>query len=140
MAGHNGSGASYSSSYMNKQTLGPNTKLFSLMVSPQWYLGQVQRDCGQMRAQEGRAKIFTLLNKGGKECKIFCQFSSVAQLCLTLCDPMNRSMPGLPVHCQLLEFTPTRVHQVGDAIQPSHHLLSPFLSAPNPSQHQCLFQ
>ena len=54
---------------------------------------------------------------------------------LTLCDPMNCSMPGLPVHHQLPEFTQTHVHQVGDAIQPSHPLLSPSPPAPNPSQH-----
>ena len=53
---------------------------------------------------------------------------------------MNRSTPGLPVHHQLLEFTQTHVHWVGDAIQPSHPLSSPFPPAPNPSQHQCLFQ
>ena len=53
------------------------------------------------------------------------QFSSVAQLCLTLCDPMHCSTPGLPVHHQLLEFTQTYVHRVSDAIQPSHPLLSP---------------
>ena len=53
------------------------------------------------------------------------QFSSVAQSCLTLCDPMNRSMPGLPVYHQLLEFTQTHVHRAGDAILPSHPLLSP---------------
>ena len=68
------------------------------------------------------------------------EFSSVAQSCLTLHDPMNRSTPGLPVHDQLLEFTQTHVHQVGDAIQPSHPLSSPFPPAPNPSQHQGLFQ
>ena len=68
------------------------------------------------------------------------QFSSVAQSCPTLCDPMNLSMPGLPVHHQLLEFTQTHVHRVGDAIQPSHPLLSPFPPAPNPFQHQSLFQ
>ena len=62
------------------------------------------------------------------------QFSSVAQSCPTLCDPMNHSMPGLPVHHQLPEFTQTHVHQVGDAIQPSHPLLSPSPAAPNPSQ------
>ena len=61
------------------------------------------------------------------------QFSSVAQSCLTLCDPMNRSMPGLPVHHQLPEFTQTHFHRVGDAIQPSHPLSSPFPPAPNPS-------
>ena len=68
------------------------------------------------------------------------QFSSVAQSCPTLCDPMNRSTPGLPVHHQLLEFTQTHVHRVGDAIQPSHPLSSPSPPAPNPSQHQSLFQ
>ena len=68
------------------------------------------------------------------------QFSSVAQSCPTLCDPMNRSTPGHPVHHQLPEFTQTHVHRVGDAIQPSHLLLSPFPPAPNPSQHQSLFQ
>ena len=67
----------------------------------------------------------------------YVQFSSVAQSCPTLCDPMNRRMPGLPVHHQLLEFTQTHVHWVGDAIQPSHPLLSPSPPAPNPSQHQC---
>ena len=66
--------------------------------------------------------------------------SSVSQSCPTLCDPMNRSTPGLPVHHQLPEFTQTRVHWVGDAIQPSHPMSSPFPPAPNPSQHQGLFQ
>ena len=70
----------------------------------------------------------------------FIQFSSVAQLCLTLCDPMNRSTPGLPAHHQLLGFTQSHVHWVGDAIQPSHPLLSPSPPAPSPSQHQGLFQ
>ena len=68
------------------------------------------------------------------------QFSSVAQSCPTLCDPMNRSTPGLPVHHQLLEFTQTHVHRVSDAIQPSHPLMSPSPPAPSPSQHQGLFQ
>ena len=66
------------------------------------------------------------------------QFSR--QSCLTLCDPMNRSTPGLPVHHQLPEFTQTHVHRVGDAIQPSHPPSSPSPPAPNPSQHQSLFQ
>ena len=64
------------------------------------------------------------------------QFSSVAQLCPTLCNPMNCRTPGLPVHYQLPELTQTHVHRVGDAIQPSHPLLSPSPPAPNPSQHQ----
>ena len=72
--------------------------------------------------------------------KCLVQFSSVAQLCPTLCDPMNRSTPGLPVHHQLPEFTQTHVHGVGDAIQPSHPLTSPSPPAPNPSQPQSLFQ
>ena len=68
------------------------------------------------------------------------QFSSVAQSCPTLCDPMNRSTPGLPVHHQLPEFTQTHVHRVSDAIQPSHPLSSPSTPAPSPSQHQSLLQ
>ena len=67
------------------------------------------------------------------------QFSSVTRLGPTLCDPMNRSTPGLPVHHQLLESTQTHVHWVGDAIQPSHPLSSPS-PALNLSQHQGLFQ
>ena len=71
---------------------------------------------------------------------LFIQFSSVAQSCSTLCNPMNRSTPGLPVHHQLPEFTETHVHWVSDAIQPSHPLSSPSPPAHNPSQHQSLFQ
>ena len=68
------------------------------------------------------------------------QFSSVTQLCPTLCDPMNHTMPGLPVHHQIPDFTQTHVHWVSDAIQPFHPLPSPSPPAPNPSQHQGLFQ
>ena len=68
------------------------------------------------------------------------QFSSVAESCLTLCYPINRSMPGVLVNHKLPEFTQTHVHWVSDAIQPSHPLLSPSPPAPNPSQHQSLFQ
>ena len=68
------------------------------------------------------------------------QFSSVTQSCLTLCDPMDCSTPGLPVHHQLPELTQTHVHRVSDAIQPSHPLLSPSPPAFNISQHQGLFQ
>ena len=71
---------------------------------------------------------------------MYFQFSSVAQSCLTLCDLMNCSTPGLPVHHQLPEFTQTHVHRVSDAIQPSHPLSSPSPPAPNPSQHQSLFK
>ena len=86
-----------------------------------------------------------LLRKKNKTYKIWpvlqsFQFSSVAQSCPTLCDPMNRSTPGLPVHHQLPEFTQTQVYLVSDAIQPSHSLWSPSPPAPNPCQHQSLFQ
>ena len=68
------------------------------------------------------------------------QFSSVAQSCPTFFDPMNRSMPGLPVHHQLPEFTQTHIHRVSDAIEPSYPRSSPSPPALNPSQHQSLFQ
>ena len=68
------------------------------------------------------------------------QIRSVVQSCPTLCDPMNRSTPDLPVHHQLPEFTQTHIHRVSDAIQPFHPLSSPSPLAPNPSQHQSLFQ
>ena len=72
---------------------------------------------------------------------LFCTvLSSVAQSCPTLHDPMNCSTPGLPVHHQLSQFTQTHIHQVSDAMQPSHPLSSPSPPAPNPSQHQSLFQ
>ena len=68
------------------------------------------------------------------------QIRSVTQSCPTLCDPMNHSTPGLPVHHQLPEFTQTHIHRVSDAIQPSHPLSPPSPPALNPSQHQGLFQ
>ena len=68
------------------------------------------------------------------------QFSSVAQSCLTLCDPMNCSTPGLPAHHQLPEFTQTHAHRVGDANQPSHPLSSPSPPAFNLSQNKGLFK
>ena len=68
------------------------------------------------------------------------QIRSVTQSCLILCNPMNRSTPGLPVHHQLTEFAQTHVHRVSDAVQQSHPLSSPSPPAPNPSQHHSLFQ
>ena len=68
------------------------------------------------------------------------QFSSVTQLCLSLCDPMDCSLPGLSVHHQLPEFTQTHVHRVGDAIRPSHPLLSPSPPTLNLSQHHGLYK
>ena len=78
--------------------------------------------------------FFPRISKG------YLQFSSVAQSCPTPCDSMNHSTPGLPVHHQLPEFTQTHVHQVSDAVQPSHPLSSRSPRVPNPSQHQSLFQ
>ena len=76
----------------------------------------------------------------GKPYHDIVQFSSVTQSCLTLCDPMDCSTPGLSVHHQLPEFTETHVHQATDAIQPSHPLSSPSLPALNLSQYQGLFK
>ena len=72
--------------------------------------------------------------------KVFSQFSSVTQLYLTLHDHMDCSTPGFPLHHQLPELAQIHVHQVSDAIQPSHPLSSPSPPAPNPSQHQGRFQ
>ena len=86
--------------------------------------------------------LVPLVLKTSKAVSIHCsvQFSSVTQSCPTLCDPMNCSTPGLPIHHQLLEFTQTYVHWVGDAIQPSHPLSSPSPPAINLCQHQELFK
>ena len=82
--------------------------------------------------------VFSLLSWNSNY--MYVQFSSVAQSCLTLGEPMNHSMPGLPVHHQLPEFIQTHVHWVGDAIQPSHPLSSPSPPALNLSQHQGLLK
>ena len=108
------------------------------------WLGFVILDIGKIAS----GFFFFFRNRGWsaprfqRSCPVLCpvQFSSVAQLCPTLCNLMNRSTPGLPVHHKLPEFTQTHAHRVGDAIQPSHLLSSPSPSAPNPSQHQDLFQ
>ena len=93
-----------------------------------------------MKVKEKSEKFGLKLNILKTKIMASSPISSVAQPCPTLCDPMNRSMPGLPVHHQLPEFTQTHVHQVSDAIQSSHPLSSPSPPAPNPSQHQGLFQ
>ena len=86
------------------------------------------------------ASQLNLYNQGWHVQNGSVRFSSVTQSCPTLCDPMNHSTPGLPVHHHLPEFTQTHVHRVSDAIQPSQPLSSPSPPAPNPSQHQSLFQ
>ena len=105
-------------------------EFFSAVLSSSlWFVRCDCRGSGAGRRQVGSAQW---LLPG----VLFLFFNSVAQSCPTLCDPMNHSTPGLPVHHQLPEFTQTHVHRVGDAIQPSHPLLSPSPPAPNPSQHQ----
>ena len=95
-----------------------------------------------MRVKEESERASLKLNT--KKTKIMAsspfQFSSVTQSCPTLCNPMNRSTPGLPVHHHHPDFTQIHVHRVSDAIQTSHPLSSPSPPAPNPSQHQSLFQ
>ena len=95
---------------------------------------QVSRIAGRCftiwATREGPQFVNELYLIGSKKSSV--QFSSVAQSCQTLCDPMNRSTPGLPVHHQLPEFTQTHVHRVGDAIQPSHPLSSPLFLPPIP--------
>ena len=85
--------------------------------------------------------IYTHIDiQNGISFRLSAQFSSASQSCLTLCDPMDRSTPGLTVHHQLLELAQTHVRQAGDAIQPSHPLSSPSPPAFSLSQHQGLFQ
>ena len=94
---------------------------------------------GKMQ-DHGLNKIEGLASNPNTFNSLLTQFGSVAQSCPTLCDPMNCSTPGLPVHHQLPESIQTHVHRVGDAIQPSHPLSSPSLPALNLSQHQGLFK
>ena len=117
--------------------------LFSLQWLPDCWLPQWLQAVFQATVELGSGiRGITL------KCHVYCcsywksavQFSSVTQSCSILCDPMNHSTPGLPVHHQLPEFTQTHVHRVGDAIQPSHPLSSPSTPAPKPSQHEGLFQ
>ena len=101
----------------------------------------LQADSLPLRHQEAQfvpCDLVLLFPTNGFKCSV--QFISVAQPCPTLCNSMNHSMPDLPIHHHLPEFTQTYVHRVGDTIQPSHPLSSPFPPALNPSQHQSLFQ
>ena len=109
-------------------------KVLHSIYKQTWKTQQWPQDC--------KRSVFIPIPKKGnsKECSSSVQFTSVAQSCPTLCDPMNCSTPGLPVHHRLLEPTQTHVHWVGDAIQPSHPLSSPSPPAFNPSQHQDLFK
>ena len=125
------------------------------------FLARLIRSPGSPRRREGsgalKKEIAVWTSQGGEKDKHFSlspelmitqqnnssfwvQFSSIAQSCPTLCDPMDCSMPGFPVHHQLPEFTQTHVHWVSDSIQPSHPLSSPSPPIFNLSQHQGLFQ
>ena len=115
------------------------------IASIQWIIEKAREFQKNILCFIDYAKAFVWITKHCgkflKRWKYQTTFSSVQSLsCVRLCNPMNRSTPGLPVHHQLLEFTQTQVHQVSDAIQPSHPLSSPSAPAPNPSQHQSLFQ
>ena len=112
----------------------PRTALYSKIQS--WLLVQKWFKEVDFEHEEKFRKTY----KNSCQLNFHFQFSSVAQLCLTLCDSMDWSMPGFPVHHQLSKFTQTHVHRVGDAIQPSHPLSSPSPPAFNLSQHQGLFQ
>ena len=115
----------------------PSGPVFKVILSDKASLGN--QLCTHTPTCWGHSQIF---KHQGHPLPDHIQFSSVqsAQSCPTLCDPMNRSTPGLPVHHQHPEFTQTHVHRVSDAIQPSHPLSSPSPPVPNPSQHQSLFQ
>ena len=109
----------------------------TLLVSPLGHLHLMSlRHLWVLMAKTSFSCLLSLLSPGS----IQVQFSSVAQSCLTLCEPMNRSTPGLAVHHQLPEFTQIHVCWVSDAIQPSHSLSAPSPPALNPSQHQSVFQ
>ena len=112
----------------------------SAHVSPQTIHFQVLDKSPVSGPGRGPPSCNSLVSLLSKEHFSSVQFSSGTQSCPTLGDPMNRSTPGLPIHHQLPEFTQTHVHQVSDVIQPSHPLSSPSPPAPNPSQHQSLFQ
>ena len=119
----------WSKSERERQTLYINTYIWDLERQYQWFYVQ---------GSKHRCKEQTFGLNGRRFSSV--QFSSVAQSCPTLYNPMNCSMPGLPVHQQLPESTQTHVHWVSNAIQPSHPLLSPSPPALNLSQHQGLFQ
>ena len=132
----------------------PSWKAYSLLcISCWWTFGLLMGFCGCEQCHHLLSYTRSLLHRGknvsGVELlrimkfNIFhssVQFSSVAQSCPTLCDPMDCSTPGFPVYHQLLDLTQTHVHWAGDAIQLSHPLSSPSPPTPNPSQHQGLFQ
>ena len=130
---------------MNCSLPGSSVQGFSQARTVEWVAISSSRGSSGPRDQTSislhwQVDSLPLSHQGSSNNNLSVQFSSVVQLCLTLCDHMNCSTPGLPVHHQLPEFTQTHVHRVDDAIQASHPLSSPSPPAPNPSQHQGLFQ
>ena len=122
--------------------LPPEASFVLLILSAKLSLSLCRADFSVFKCVHKKASLRSLcwLSYQKNTCLPFSiQFSSVAKSCPILCDPMNRSTPGLPVRHQLPGFTQTHVHRVSDASQPSHPLSSPS-PAPNPSQHQRLFQ
>ena len=111
--------------------------LFSSVYETHTYISSLERSINKVIKGRVHANLWI---KSQLYLVFLNQFSSVAQLCLTLWDPMDCSMPDFPVHHQLLEFAQTLVHWVDDAIQPPHPLSSPSPPAFNLSQHQGLFQ
>ena len=109
------------------------------MLLQMLYLPQTETD-RKLRAKTQKVPEMQCLNFGLKKEYFQRQFSSVAQSCPSLCEPMDCSTPGLPIHHQLPEFTQTHVHRVSDAIQPSYPLSSPYPPPLNLSQHQSLFK
>ena len=125
---------------MREETLGLNHLPFSCQLKKN-YLQEFQNKLNTNNIKKVKMNCWDLAGSSKHkrtQSSISVQFSSVAQSCLTLCDPMDCSMPGLPVHHQLPELVQTHVHWVGDAIQPSHPLLLPFPPTLNLSQHRGL--
>ena len=133
---------------MNRQKYRILKEKLPRLVSAQYATGdQWRNNSRKNEGMEPKQKQYPVVDVTSDRSKVRCykeqycigtwnvQIRSVAQSCPTLCDPMNRSTPGLPVH-PLPEFTQTHVHRVSDAIQPSHPLSSPSPPSPNPSQLQ----
>ena len=116
--------------------------LKNLFAEWQWRNGHREQTYGRGVGEEGEAEKYGESNMETyySICKIHCCCCSVTQSCLTLCDPMDCSTPGLPVPHRLLEFSQVHVHCIGDAVQPSHPVTPSSPSALHLSQHQELFQ
>ena len=124
----------------NFRACGGSVKIFYFFLIEFWQPTRLPHPWDSPGKNTGVGCHFLHLRSPKRSLKHSVQFISVAQSCPTLCDPMNPSTPGLPVHHHHPEFTQTHIHRVSDAIQPSHPLSSPSPPDPNPSQHQSLCQ